>query len=78
MPKIKNRYHAPVRFSQDVIRRAGQAMPEHFSNDVFALARICLTAAIRDERDILEFLTADRPKPAPRQSAAPAALEIHA
>jgi len=51
-------------------------MREHFSNDVFALARICLTAAIKDERDILEFLTADRPKPAPRQSAAPVALEL--
>ena len=76
-PKIKNRYHAPVRFSQDMVRRAAMAMRENFSNDVYALARICLMAAIPHEGCLADLLpAAPPPKPAPRQIAAPVALEL--
>ena len=34
------------------------------SNDIFALARVALEAAIRDEIDILELIPQPRPTPA--------------
>ena len=53
------------------------AMRDNFSNDVYALARICLMSAIRTENDLLELLPPEpKPRPAPRQTAAPAALEL--
>jgi hypothetical protein len=68
-----------VRWPQAAIKRAGDAMRQSWSNDCYRLATIALQAAIRDERDILELLPADPPpKPAPRQIAAPAALELSA
>jgi len=65
----------PIKFDQQMIKRAGAAMRQSWSNDVYSLATIALQAAIRDERDILELLP-DPPKPAPRQSGAPVALEL--
>jgi hypothetical protein len=69
-----------VHFNQDMVRRAAMAMRENFSNDVYALARICLMAAIRNKNDLLDLLPPE-PKPAPRRSTtiiAPAALELSA
>jgi hypothetical protein len=79
-PKMKNRYHAPVRWPQDMVRRGAMAMREHWSNDTFALARICLMAALPHEGCFADLLPAEPPppKPAPCQSAAPAALELSA
>src|SRR4029077_2853261 len=49
----------PIFFSQDMIRRAGLAIKENFSGDIFALARRALEAAFRSSDDIEELL-ADR------------------
>jgi len=58
-------YHRPLQFDQDMIKRAGDAMRQAWSNDVYKLATIALQAAIRDERDILELLP---DPPAPKRS----------
>jgi hypothetical protein len=68
-----------VRWPQAAIKRAGDAMRQSWSNDVYKLATIALQAAIRTEADILELLLPEPPpKPAPRQIAAPVAAELHA
>lgn len=75
-------YHRAIHFDQDMVKRAGDAMRQSWSNDVYRLAAIALAAALRNENDLLALLPADRPakpappKPAPRQIAAPAALEL--
>jgi hypothetical protein len=77
-------YHRTISFDQDMIKRAGDAMRQSWCNDVYKLAAIALSAALRSEVDLLALLPADRPakpappKPAPRQIAAPVALEVHA
>jgi hypothetical protein len=69
----------PVYWSQDAMRRAHHAMLDSKSSDLLTLARVALEAAIRTEADLLALLPAEAPpKPAPRQIAAPAALEVHA
>jgi hypothetical protein len=74
---IKRAACTSVRWPQAAIKRAGDAMRQSWSNDCYRLATIALQAAIRDERDILELLPADPSnKPAPRQIAAPVALEL--
>jgi hypothetical protein len=55
---VNGSYHRPVHFGQDVIRRAGQAMREAWSNDVYKLAAVALHAAIRNEGDLLALLPA--------------------
>jgi hypothetical protein len=77
-------YHRAIHFDQDMIKRAGDAMRQSWCNDVYKLAAIALSAALRSEVDLLALLPADRPakpappKPARRQIAAPVALEVHA
>jgi hypothetical protein len=70
-----------INFDQDMIRRAATALREHWSNDVYKLAAVALSAALRNENDLLALL----PPPAqvktkkpqePRQITAPAALEL--
>lgn len=65
---VDGRYHRQIKFDQAMIRRAGDAMRQSWSNDCYRLAAIALIAAIRDERDILELLP-DPPKPSPRLAA---------
>ena len=66
------RYRRQVRFDQQMIKRAGDAMRQAWSTDspfdCHRLAAIALTAAIRDERDVLELLP-DPPKPSAKASA---------
>jgi hypothetical protein len=50
----------PVYFSQDMVRRAGIAIGESRSGDIFTLARRALEAAIRSQDDIDELLGARR------------------
>jgi hypothetical protein len=52
-----------VRWSQDSIRRAAEAIKENYSTDFIVLATRALRAAVRTEKDLLELLD-DRPKPA--------------
>jgi hypothetical protein len=70
---------SPLAAGHGPARRHG-AMREHWSNDTLALARICLMAALPHEGCFADLLPAEPPppKPAPCQSAAPAALELSA
>jgi hypothetical protein len=77
-------YHRQLHFDQDVVRRVAAALREHWSTDTFKLATVVLNAAFPNEAALLALLPADPPakpappKPAPRQIAAPVALEVHA
>lgn len=75
---VNGRCSRSIYFNQDMVRRGAMAMRENFSNDVYALARICLMAALRNENDLLELLPPEPKPPAPRRIAAPAALELSA
>jgi hypothetical protein len=62
-----------------MIKRAGDAMRQAWCNDVYKLARIALSAAIRTEIDLFELLPdPPTPKPVPRLVAAPVVLELTA
>jgi hypothetical protein len=61
-----------IRWPQSTIKRAGDAMRQAWSNDVYKLATIALQAAIRSEVDLLELLPDPPAKPAPRSNGAPA------
>jgi hypothetical protein len=69
------RYHHHVSFTQDMVRRAGMAMRANWCNDVFKLAAIALSAAIRNEDDLQELLpaapVANAPKPRAVETVAP-------
>jgi hypothetical protein len=61
--------YQPVRFTQEMIRRAATAMRENWSNDCFRLATITLQAAIRHEADLLELLRPNHAEPGRRAAA---------
>jgi|SRR5215813_7579109 len=46
----------PVRWPQDFLKRAADAIAETRSSDCIVMAKAALTAAIRGERDLLELL----------------------
>jgi hypothetical protein len=77
----KSGYHRSINFSQDQIRRAGDAMRAHWCNDVYRMASIALSAALRHEADVLELFPPEpKPRPAPKPEllriAAPVELEL--
>jgi hypothetical protein len=59
-------YHRPIKFDRDMIKRAGDAMRQAWCNDVYKLAALALSAAIRTENDLLDLLP---PRADPRSAA---------
>lgn len=71
---VAGRYLRPIKFDQQMIKRAGDAMRQSWSNDCYRLAAIALSAAIRNEIDLLELLPSPPPPKPP--SATAVALEL--
>jgi hypothetical protein len=63
---FKSGYFRPIKFDQDMIRRAAMAMRENWSGDTYKLAAVALRAAIRNETDLLTLLPAAAPATPPR------------
>lgn len=79
-------HHRQVYWSQDHIQRAARAVSESYcGGDVYMIARRALEAAVRSEADLFALIDSHpkqthqiRKPTAPRQTAAPAAAEVHA
>jgi hypothetical protein len=68
-------YAAAIRLPGNKLRWAALEIREAQSNDTILLAKPCLTAALRDERDLLELLPSPPiARPARRPVIEPAAV----